>query len=123
MKRDRNQEGYAMPTFVMLTQISPDALSSPQSLEVLERRAMERIGKECPEVQWVASYATLGPYDYLDVFRAPDIETATKIATLIRVWGRAHTEIWAAVPWEGFKHMVSRLSAVTEEPAGAAALA
>jgi hypothetical protein len=50
-----------MLTFVMLTRLSPDAVRSPQTLEELERNAMERVRRECPEVEWIASYAILGP--------------------------------------------------------------
>ena len=48
-----------MLTFVMLTRLSPEAVRSPKALEDLERQAMERVRKECPEVEWVNSYAIL----------------------------------------------------------------
>jgi hypothetical protein len=67
-----------MLTFIMFTRLNPEALRSPKALEELERQAMERVRKECPEVEWVKSYAILGPCDYLDIFRAKDIETASK---------------------------------------------
>ena len=35
-------------------------------------------------VEWVSSYAILGPYDYLDVFRAPNVDAACKVSTLVR---------------------------------------
>jgi uncharacterized protein with GYD domain len=103
--------------FVMATQISPDALHSTRSLELLERQAMDRVAKECPQVEWISSYATLGPYDYIDVFKAPDVETATKVAALIRVLGHSHTEVWSALPWEGFKRMLGTLSQAAEKAA------
>ncbi len=98
-----------MQTFIMLTRLSPEAARSPQALEQLERKAMERVRKECPEVEWVRSYAILGPYDYLDVFRASDIETASKVSTLIRTFGHAQTEIWTATEWDRFKEIVRTL--------------
>ena len=83
-----------MQTFIMLTQVSPEVLRSPHMIEVLERQAMTAVRAECPDVEWGASYAVLGPYDYVDVFRAPDMATATKVATLVRVAGHARTEVW-----------------------------
>ncbi|HMA45273.1 MAG TPA: GYD domain-containing protein [Gemmatimonadales bacterium] len=98
-----------MPTFIMLTRVEPEALRSPRGVEVLERVAMSAVRAECPEVEWVESYALLGPYDYLDIFRAPDIETATKVATLVRIGGHAHTEVWAATEWTRYKAMVREM--------------
>ncbi|MBU6443285.1 MAG: GYD domain-containing protein [Alphaproteobacteria bacterium] len=99
-----------MPTFIMLTRLSPEAVRSPRKLEQLEREVMERIRKECSGVEWSSSFATLGPYDYLDVFQAPDIDAAARVSTIIRTFGHAHTEIWAATEWDRFKDLVRDLS-------------
>ncbi len=80
-------------------------MRSPQALEQLERKVMERVRKECPDVEWDCSYAILGPSDYLDIFRAKDIETASKVSTLIRTFGHAQTEIWTATEWDRFKEI------------------
>ena len=84
-----------MHTFIMHTQYSPDALGTAQSQEELERRVMDRIRSECPQMEWI-NVSILGPYDCLDVFRAPDIDTALKVATLMRTLAHAHTEVWPA---------------------------
>lgn len=103
-----------MAIFTMLTRLSTDALRSPHSLEALEREAMARVRTECPEVEWLSSYAVLGPYDYLDLFKAPDIETATKVSALIRTFGHAKTEVWAATEWDRFKKMMHDLPGSAE---------
>jgi uncharacterized protein with GYD domain len=95
-----------MPTFIMLTRLSHQALQSPSSLETLSHEVMERIRADCPGVEWKASYVVLGPADYLDIFDAPDIETATKVATVIRTFGHATTEVWAATEWDRFVELV-----------------
>jgi hypothetical protein len=45
------------------------------------------------------------------VFRADDTEIATKVSTLIRTFGHAQTEIWAATEWGRFKEIVRTLPA------------
>jgi len=98
-----------MATFIMLTRLNPDAVRSPRDLEQLEREAMKRVREECPDVEWLNSYAMLGPYDYLDVFIANDIETAARVSALIRTFGHAQTEIWTATDWDRFKELVRTL--------------
>jgi uncharacterized protein with GYD domain len=100
---------HAMLTFIMLTRLSPDALRSPGSLEELERKAMEQIRKECPQVEWLHNFAILGPCDYLDIFGAPDLETAMEVATIIRTYGHASTEVWTATEWQKYKEMLRKL--------------
>jgi uncharacterized protein with GYD domain len=100
-----------MGTYLMLTRVDPEALRSPQSLEGLEKRAMEAIAAQCPEVKWIASYAVFGPYDYVDVFEAPANESAAKVSTLIRTSGRAHCEVWPAFEWARFKQLLHGLKA------------
>jgi uncharacterized protein with GYD domain len=103
-----------MPTFIMLTRLSPEAVRSPHALQMLERRTMNAVRDECPQVEWLQSYAVLGPCDYLDIFRAPDIETATRVSTLVRIAGHAQTEVWAATEWSKFKDLVAALPEVGE---------
>ncbi len=98
-----------MPTFVMLTRLNPNAVRSPKELEKLERDAMKRVREECPNVEWLNSYAILGPCDYLDLFTASDIDTAAKVSTLIRTFGHAQTEVWAATEWDHFKELTRAL--------------
>jgi uncharacterized protein with GYD domain len=101
-----------MPTYALLTRLSPDALTHPDKVNDLNEQVVSRIKKECPEVTWKANYAVLGPYDYLDIFEAPDTDTATKVCLIIRSFGQATTETWVITPWDRFKGLVSDLADV-----------
>jgi uncharacterized protein with GYD domain len=100
-----------MATFLMMTRLNSEGAGSGKGVVELERSAMSRVRSECPGVEWLASYATFGPYDYVDVFRADGIETAAKVAAIIRAFGRAHTEIWPAVDWKHYKGLARELPA------------
>lgn len=98
-----------MTTFIMLTRVTADAARSPQALEDLEKLVMAQIRSQCPDVEWVHNYAVLGTFDYLDIFTAPDLESATKVATLVRTYGCATAEIWPATEWGKFKEMIRNM--------------
>jgi len=95
-----------MPTFIMLSCVAAESLHSPPALEELENKAVGAIRTQCPHVKWLSSYAAIGPYDFLDIFEAPNIETATKVSTLIRTHGRSSSEVWAAADLEKVKQMI-----------------
>jgi len=98
-----------MTTFIMITRLSPEALRNPRALEDFEKRVMAHIRNDCPSVHWLHSWAVLGPSDYVDVFQAPDIDTAMQVSTIFRTFGRVHSEIWPATEWDRFKTLLHAL--------------
>lgn len=98
-----------MTTFIMLTRLSHDGLKRPNSLLDLNQEVAKHIRQTCPEVKWQANYAVLGSVDYLDIFTAPDTDMAMKVATIIRTFGHATTEVWPATEWETFATMARNL--------------
>lgn len=95
-----------MASFIMLTRLGYGAAKSPDQLVSLSHKAMDKIRADCPSVVWKASYIVLGPADYLDIFEAPDIEAALRVAATIRTVGHATTEIWAASEWDEFSNTI-----------------
>jgi uncharacterized protein with GYD domain len=98
-----------MANYIMLTRLSPEALTRPGAVANLNKKVEERIRQECPGVKWLANYAVLGPCDYLDIFEAPDADTATRVALLVRSFGHATTETWVATPWDRFLSLAQGL--------------
>jgi uncharacterized protein with GYD domain len=98
-----------MPAYVLLTKIAPEAMSQPERLAKLEAQVKQRVKKHCRGVKWILNLAVMGPYDYLDVFEAPDQITASKVSTIVRSFGHATTETWGAVTWSKFKACLGEL--------------
>jgi uncharacterized protein with GYD domain len=98
-----------MTTYAMLTRLSPDALKDPSTIGDLANRVIGEIRTRCPHVHWVANYAVLGPYDYLDVFEAADEHDAAKVAAIVRSLGHATTETWTLVPWKRYEAVLEVL--------------
>lgn len=98
-----------MPTFVMLTRLGHDSLKNPRSMETLGDQVGEHIKRECPGVHWERSLAVLGATDYVDIFSAPDNVAAAKVATIVRSFGHATTEVWPAMDWRDFKKLLHEL--------------
>jgi len=95
-----------VPTYVVLTRLTPETVKSPGELRRLERAVSEAVRRECPQVKWLANYAILGRYDYLDIFEAPDEAVAAKVIVILRSFGHAETETWTAIPWERFEKLI-----------------
>jgi uncharacterized protein with GYD domain len=100
-----------MATYVMLTRLSPDAIPNPMTIDQLGQQVIDKLNAEVPEAKWIGSYAVLGPCDYLDLFEAPDNETAAKVAVIVRSFGHATTETWPVTPWERFRDMLREAAA------------
>jgi uncharacterized protein with GYD domain len=61
-------------------------------------------------VKWIAHYAILGPYDFMDVYEAPDVETAHKVSILSRSRGAVAAESWQALPYDQFLRILGQVS-------------
>ncbi len=101
-----------MPIYVMLTKISPYAVRHPEKLIEIEQQAEKLIEENCPNVKWLMNLTIFGPYDYLDIFEAPNDEEAAKVATIIRSFGHATTETWPAMYWKDFKEIITKIKGI-----------
>ncbi len=60
-------------------------------------------------VKIIASYATLGEYDFVSIVEAPDDETAFKISAAIGAKGSIATKTLKAMPIEEFAELTTKL--------------
>jgi uncharacterized protein with GYD domain len=98
-----------MKNFILLTRLVSEEIHPSFFVGDKAKSVKDKVKEFCPAVAWIANYAILGPWDYVDIFEAPDMETAMKVAALVRSYGGAHTEVWPALPWDDFKITLNAL--------------
>ena len=91
-----------MPTYIILTKVSPGAFADPKDFKQLAKTVSEKIKQECPGVYWKASFSTLGRFDVVDIVKSEDLKQVEKAAMIIRAYGHAITETMVATPWKEF---------------------
>jgi len=91
-----------MQTFVLMTKLAPDASKHLKDQARQGRLWLEKVNEKCPEVNFIAHYALLGPYDFLDIYEAPNEETAAKVSLISLQSGAFLAESWVAIPYKRF---------------------
>jgi len=91
-----------MPNFVLMTKLAPDALADARGRRAMGKDWLEKVKKSCPEVKWQGHYALLGPYDFMDIYEAPDLDTAQRVSLISRSAGALTAESWPATPYDQF---------------------
>ena len=91
-----------MPTFVLMTKLSSDAVHDSKVRRALGKEWMHKVRASCPDVKWLAHYSLLGPYDFMDIYDAPDVDTAHRVSVVSRSEGALVAESWPALAYDRF---------------------
>ncbi len=87
-----------MPTFVMLTNLTPEGVqtlkNNPNRVQEVNKE-VEQLGVTVKE-QW----ATLGQYDFITIIDAPDAQTMAKVSVRLGSRGTMKSQTLAAMPVE-----------------------
>jgi len=89
-----------MASFVMAMTINPSAKKEHADLANKINESLEVFTENKVKVSNVL--ATLGRYDYLALFDAPDQSLAFRIASQINAQGILETETWPVIPYDEF---------------------
>ena len=98
-----------MQTFVLMTKLAPEMSKQVKNQEKLGREWLDQVKEKCPEVIFVSHYALLGPYDFLDIYEAPDEETAAKVSLISLQSGAFQAESWVAIPYKRFIELADEI--------------
>jgi len=98
-----------MATYILVTKLSPELTRDLRKRAEIGRQWMERVKKDCPGVKFLAHYALLGPYDFLDIYEAPNEEIAAKVSMISLSSGAVSAESWTAIPYKKFLELIKDL--------------
>mgnify|MGYP000206358620 CR=1 FL=1 len=91
-----------MPIFVLMTRLAPESVHDAVGRRAMGKEWLARVKTACPQVKFLAHYAILGPYDFMDIYEAPDVETAHRVSLISRAEGAVSAESWQALPYDRF---------------------
>ena len=89
-----------MKTIILMTKLSTEVSKKMKDRDRIGRLWLEQVKERCPEVKFVAHYGLLGPYDFMDIYEAPDEDTAAKVSMISLANGALTAESWLAIPYK-----------------------
>ena len=95
-----------MQTYILLTKLSPDLLQQMKDRAAIGRSWLDQVKEKCPEVRFISHYALLGEFDFLDIYEAPDEETAAKVSIISQANGAFLAQSLPAIPYKRFLELV-----------------
>jgi len=98
-----------MNTYVLMTKLSPETSKQVKERAKQGRAWLDQVKEKCPDVKFVAHYALLGPFDFLDIYEAPDSETAAKVSMISLANGAFQAESWTAIPYNDFLRLAEEI--------------
>ena len=98
-----------MQTYILLTKLGPEASRQVKDRAKLGRAWLEQVKEKCPEVKFIDHYALLGEYDFLDIYEAPDEETAAKVSMISLSNGAFHAQSLIAIPYKRFLKLAEEI--------------
>jgi len=98
-----------MGTYVLMTKLTPEICQDLKRREAIGKHWKHEVDKRCPGVEWLTHYALLGPYDFMDIYRAADDEMAARVSMITRANGALMVETWPAIEWPRFIEITKEL--------------
>ena len=91
-----------MGTYVLMTKLTPEISADLKRREAIGKQWKKKVDRLCPDVKWIAHYALLGPYDFMDIYEADSQESAVKVSAITRADGALSVETWPAMQWSRY---------------------
>ena len=96
-----------MQTYILFTKLSPEIKVRDRART--GRAWLEHVKKKCPEVNFIAHYALLGEHDFMDIYEAPNEETAAKVSMISLANGALQAQSMIAIPYKRFLELTDEI--------------
>ncbi len=96
-----------MPIFILATKLQNPNLVKDRKKQ--GEKFLKLVKEKVSNVKWIAHYAILGPYDFIDIFEADNEHEAAKVSLLSRTAGAVFAESWTAIKYTEFLKLVEDL--------------
>jgi len=98
-----------MQTYILLTKFSPEQSIKMGDRKKQGREWLEQVKEKCPEVKFISHYALLGKFDFMDIYEAPDEESAAKVSMISLSNGAFQAESLMAIPYKRFLELAEEI--------------
>jgi len=98
-----------MATFILMTKLSAALAAKIKDRDSLGRAWIEHVHQTCPEVKFIAHYGLFGPYDFMDIYEAPNEECAAKVSMISLANGASQAESWLAIPYKRLVELAAEI--------------
>ncbi len=95
-----------MGVYILVTKMTPEVSTDLKRRETIGKEWKKKVDKLCPDVKWIAHYALLGQYDFMDIYEANNDETAAKVSMITRSNGALTVESWPAISWKRYLEII-----------------
>ena len=96
-----------MPIYILATKLQSPILVEKR--KETGKQWLQMVKEHVPNIKWIAHYAILGPYDFIDIFEAKNEQEAAKVSLLSRATGAVFAESWTAIPYSDFLGLLDSL--------------
>jgi uncharacterized protein with GYD domain len=96
--------------FALMTKLAAGAMHDATGRRTMGKEWLHKVKATCPGVKFIAHYAILGPYDFMDIYEAPDVETAHTVSMLSRAGGAVTAESWQLMEYDDYMKLLEKVS-------------
>jgi len=88
-----------MPIYILMSKLTASAMTGTAGRARTGQQWKRQVEEACPGIRWLAHYALLGQYDFMDIYEVPDGAMAFKVSLLSLEHGAVSAESWPALDY------------------------